>query len=93
MDSVKAFVSGAFEADNYQISRGNYQVKSTIVEKCKKYVQCLENNGLKVVDVDPEMVKADSLNDEKLKKVVHLGEKIEKTFNAPMDIEWAHERK
>mgnify|MGYP001245177158 CR=1 FL=1 len=85
----EGLVSGELEADNFEISRKSGEVSKKIVEKSKKYIQSADQKGLRVVGVDLGDQKKASVDDTQLKRVFDIGLNIEKTFSAPMDIEWA----
>ena len=86
----EGLVSGELEADNFEISRNSGEISKKIVEKAKKYVKA-PTKGLCVVGVDLGDQKKASIDDTQLKRVFETGLNIEKTFSAPMDIEWAIE--
>ena len=94
IESVYGNVKGLCVENLRQITLRSLElpVKSQkLVDKTNKYVQDALNKGIKLVSVSEEKVNLSTLSDGQIKKVSDLGEKIEKTFSTPMDIEWAME--
>jgi rifampicin phosphotransferase len=87
----EGLVSGELEADHFEISRISGDFTKKLLEKTNKYIQDPSKKGIKLVEVNSEKVNLSTLSDDLVKRVSNLGMLIEKTFNAPMDIEWAVE--
>ena len=87
----EGIVSGALTPDHYKVDRETYEMVYEFVPE-KPLMFCRTGqHGIAKVDVPPDKVSARVLTDNQLRRLVDLGNRIEKHFGSPQDIEWAME--
>jgi len=87
----EAIVSGSVNPDMYIVEKGNLRIISKKLEK--QDVMLKRGDGRNVwAEVPEDKINAQKLRDEDIKKLAELGERIEKHYNFPQDIEWAYEK-
>jgi len=82
----EALVSGIVNADNYKVREGNMIGKKISTKKLAVFAS--KNGGTREQEIEPERQNAQSLPDERILELEHLGRKIEAHFGSPQDIEW-----
>ncbi|WP_394843469.1 phosphoenolpyruvate synthase [Pendulispora brunnea] len=82
----EALVSGRVNADVYRVRNGKIIDKK--VSSKKLAILALEGGGTKEEAIEPERQNSQTLMDEQILQLEHLGRKIEKHFGCPQDIEW-----
>jgi pyruvate,water dikinase len=83
-------VSGEVTPDHYEVSKSkNKIITKTIVTQTKQLVRSKEGN--KPLAVSGPYQKLQKLDDGQILKLTKIGEKIEKHYYFPQDIEWAAE--
>ena len=82
----ESLVSGIVNADNYKVRNGRIIDKKVSTKKLAIY--SLEEGGTKEQEIAPEKQNQQSLTDEQILKLEHIGRKIEQHFGRPQDIEW-----
>ena len=83
-------VSGSITPDHYEIDKKNFQIiNRKIASQDKQLVK--NQNGSKLIPISKEFKESQKLQDEKIIELAKLGEKIEKHYFFPQDIEWALE--
>ncbi len=86
----EGLVSGALDADTYDVDRSSMAIKAEILEKSESFRQAPEG-GLHVVKVTAEHAKVSSLTDQQVVEVAKLALLLEEKLGAPQDLEWAFE--
>ncbi|HEY0670227.1 MAG TPA: phosphoenolpyruvate synthase [Sphingobacteriaceae bacterium] len=82
----EALVSGLVNADNYKVRNGKI-IEKKISEK-KLAIHALKDGGTEEQEIEPERRNKQSLTDEQILQLEHIGRKIENHFGCPQDIEW-----
>lgn len=88
----EALVSGLVSPDIYKIRKISLQIDSKIIGDKKLAILPIDGGGTKRVDITGEKSKRQVLKDSQIKKLAHLGIKIEKHYGCPQDIEWCLEK-
>ncbi len=86
----EGLVNGELDADNFEVSRRDFQTRSQIVEKNTCYQQAPQG-GLMKVAVPPENVKKPSLSENQVRELAELVLTLENKIGSPQDCEWAYE--
>ena len=84
----EGLVSGELDADHFAVSRDDFSIVPTIVDK-PFAIRAVATGGVEKVAVAPEKRLAPSLEDAHVVALAKLAVTIEETFGAPQDIEWA----
>jgi len=82
----EALVSGMVNADLYKVRNG--EVKDKKISAKKLAIYALKDGGTKEQAIEPEQQHRQTLTDEQILQLEHLGRKIEAHFGSPQDIEW-----
>ncbi len=82
----EALVSGLVSADCYKV-KGEEIIDKKIGTK-KLAVYGLKEGGTETRQIDPERQKTQTLTDEQILQLAHIGRQIEEHFGSPQDIEW-----
>ena len=82
----EALVSGLVSADNYKVKQEEIVDKMIATKKVAIYG--LKESGTVTQQLDPDQQTAQTLTDQQILQLAHLGRKIEKHFDCPQDIEW-----
>ena len=82
----EALVSGQVNADNYKVRNGKTIEKKISTKKLAIYP--LKDGGTKELEIEPQLQNMQSLTDDQILRLEHIGRKIEKHFGHPQDIEW-----
>jgi pyruvate,water dikinase len=82
----EALVSGLVNPDIYKVRGGSIVDKKISAKKLAVYA--LENGGTKVQEIEVDQQNRQSLTDERILQLEHIGRKIEEHFGCPQDIEW-----
>jgi pyruvate,water dikinase len=87
-----AVVGGEVTPDRWVMGKitGEISVRE-ISEKRIKHVP-LSAGGIETVPVEPELVRAECMNDAELQMLRDLARKVERHYGRPQDIEWAVDR-
>ncbi len=87
----EGIVSGALTPDHYQVDRETYElIQEFVPEKPIRYCQG-PSGGVQKLPVAPERVTARVVSDDELRRLVDLGNLVERHFGCPQDIEWGFE--
>ncbi|MES2964204.1 MAG: PEP/pyruvate-binding domain-containing protein, partial [Bdellovibrionota bacterium] len=86
----EGLVSGALDADAFDVKRSNLEIKADLVPKTEAFRQAPEG-GVRPEPVPEAQQKIASLSDAEVKKVARLALDLEAKFGGPQDIEWAFE--
>ena len=87
----EGIVSGAITPDHYKIDRETYEV-SFKYQAPKNIMYCKDGVcGIITVEVPPQLMTVPVLDEEDLKQLVDLANKVETHFGSPQDIEWGAE--
>ncbi len=87
----EGIVSGVITPDHYKIDRETYEIIHEFVPE-KNFMFCqIISHGVTKRDVPPEKVSIRVLTDDELRRLVDMGNKVERHFGYPQDIEWAIE--
>jgi pyruvate,water dikinase len=93
VDSVwglgEGLVSGALDADHFEVNRKNLRFESTIVPKEQAFRQA-PDGGVVPVDVPKEEQEVPSLTEERVAEVARLAIGLEEQMGSPQDCEWAY---
>ena len=85
-------VQGAVTPDHYEINKENFKVVNKIIGLQDK-MMLKAKSGNKTVKLDNRLKKQEKVSQKLIIEVAKLGQKIEKHYYFPQDIEWAIERK
>lgn len=88
----EAVVSGMVSPDNFVIDKETYRIiDKKISEKTKMCIKDPKTGDTIYIDVPQDKRNAESLTDDEIKELVNLGNKIERIYRFPQDVEWAIE--
>lgn len=87
----EGLVSGALDADEFEIERGNRVINGTIADKETCYYRASEG-GIEKSPVLEERRKIPSLSDKQIGEVCDLCISLEHDFGSPQDCEWVYEK-
>jgi len=82
----EAMVSGLVNADSYKVRNGEITEKKVSAKKLAIYA--LKDGGTKEQAIEPDQENRQTLTDEQILQLEHIGRKIEAHFGSPQDIEW-----
>ena len=82
----EALVSGLVNADIYKVRDSKVIDKKVSTKKLAVYAA--EDGGTKEQEIEPERQNKQTLTDEQILQLEHMGRKIEEHFGCPQDIEW-----
>jgi len=82
----EALVSGIVNADNYKVRDDRIIDKKISIKKLAIYA--LKDGGTKEQEIDPDQQKSQTLTEQQILQLAHIGRKIEEYFCRPQDIEW-----
>ncbi|WPU93707.1 phosphoenolpyruvate synthase [Mucilaginibacter sabulilitoris] len=82
----EAMVSGLVNADLYKVCNGNIIDKKISAKKLAIYA--LKDGGTKEQEIESGQQNKQTLTDEQILQLEHIGRKIEEHFGRPQDIEW-----
>lgn len=82
----EALVAGLVNADNYKVRNGQIIDKKISTKKLAIYA--VHDGGTQEQEIEPDMQNRQTLTDEQIVELEHLGRKIEEYFGCPQDIEW-----
>lgn len=82
----EALVSGMVTADCYKVREEEIIDKRIATKKLAIYAR--EEGGTKTEQIAPDQQKTQTLTNEQILKLAHIGRKIEAYFGCPQDIEW-----
>lgn len=87
----EGIVSGEITPDHYKVDRETYEV--IFKYKAPKGIMYCKDGvcGVVKVDVPEQLAGIPVLDDEELKQLVDIANKVEKHFGSPQDIEWGAE--
>jgi len=87
----EGIVSGTIRPDHYKVDRETYEIVYEFVPE-KQIMVCRDGNcGVITLQVPPDKAAAKVLTLDELRQLVDLGNKVERHFGCPQDIEWASE--
>jgi len=86
----EAVVSGLVNPDRYEFDKKRMDIRKHAINK-QEFL--LKNTGktLSRVDLDSEAGALRKLDDQSIRKVAYLCQRLESCFQAPQDVEWAYE--
>lgn len=84
-------VQGAVTPDRYNVEKGSYIINQKIISEQKLELKKLKGKNIKI-SVPKSRQKEAKLSDPQIKKLAEIGEKIQKHYFFPQDIEWAVEK-
>ncbi|UKS29474.1 phosphoenolpyruvate synthase [Paenibacillus sp. HWE-109] len=82
----EALVSGLVTADSYQVQEGKIVNKRIATKKLAIYGR--EEGGTVTKQIDPDQQKTQTLTEQQILQLAHIGRQIEAYFGSPQDIEW-----
>ncbi|WP_418282358.1 phosphoenolpyruvate synthase [Halorubrum sp. DTA98] len=86
----EAVVSGTVSPDNYVYDREREEViEATVADKKIQMIKDPETGETVQIEVDDDRRTARVLDDEEIKALVALGERVEDHYGVPQDVEWA----
>ncbi|MFK7823302.1 MAG: PEP/pyruvate-binding domain-containing protein [Oligoflexales bacterium] len=88
----EGLVSGALDADEFEVERSSRVVDGKVANKEFKYHRC-DLGGIEKVLLSDESRQAPSIDDEQIREVCDLCIKLEQDFGVPQDCEWVYENK
>ena len=86
----EGLVSGALEADGFDVRRSSLEFKADLATKTDAFRQAPEG-GVRSEKLTVQEQKISSLTDQEVRAVAQLALDLEKKLGAPQDIEWAIE--
>ncbi|MCA9522488.1 MAG: phosphoenolpyruvate synthase, partial [Myxococcales bacterium] len=84
----EAVVSGLVNPDRYRLSRDGALIERTAGEK-DLMIRWLDESGTEEQSVEPALVHAFCLDEQKLSRLHELANRCEHVFGGPQDLEWA----
>lgn len=89
----EAVVSGMVSPDNFVIDKETYRIiDKKISEKTKMCIKDPKTGSTVHIDVPQDKKNVESLTNDEIKELVNLGNKIERIYGLPQDVEWAIEK-
>lgn len=85
----EGLVSGAVDADSVTVDKSSGAVLEMVLGDKDRSFTPGGDQGCVVAEVDPSRRERAALSDAELLEVAELGRKLEASFGAPQDIEWA----
>ncbi|MCH5583834.1 phosphoenolpyruvate synthase [Shimazuella sp. AN120528] len=82
----EALVSGLVSADCYKVQENKIINKMIATKKLAIYGR--KKGGIETQQIDPDQQKTQTLTDQQILQLAHIGRKIEAYFGCPQDIEW-----
>ncbi|WP_445492552.1 phosphoenolpyruvate synthase [Niallia sp. 03133] len=82
----EALVSGLVSADNYKVQEEKIVNKRIATKKLAIYA--LKDGGTETQQIDPDQQKNQTLTEQQILQLAHIGRQIEAYFGCPQDIEW-----
>ncbi|MFB5675089.1 phosphoenolpyruvate synthase [Paenibacillus terreus] len=82
----EALVSGLVSADGYKVQEGQIVDKRIAAKKLAIYGR--KEGGTETQQIAPEQQNIQTLTDEQILQLAHIGRQIEAYFGQPQDIEW-----
>ncbi|MUK89574.1 phosphoenolpyruvate synthase [Ornithinibacillus sp. L9] len=82
----EALVSGLVSADSYQVQDGG--IVSKRIETKKIAIYGRKGGGTDTEQINPDQQKTQTLTDQQILQLSHIGRQIEEHFGCPQDIEW-----
>ncbi|MES1172336.1 MAG: PEP/pyruvate-binding domain-containing protein [Bacteroidota bacterium] len=86
----EGLVSGAVDADHFEVRRDTLECKPTVAQKATA-VRARAGGGVHVVGVPEADQNRPSLDEEQVREVAAMALRLEQALGAPQDIEWAFE--
>lgn len=87
----EGIVSGTITPDHYQVDRQTYEILTEFVPEKRIMITKDGSRGVRTVEVPPNLVAERVLTPEELRRLVDLGNSVERHFGGPQDIEWGIE--
>ncbi|WP_314590424.1 phosphoenolpyruvate synthase [Paenibacillus terrigena] len=82
----EALVSGLVSADLYKVQEGEIVEKRIATKKLAIYGR--KEGGTETQQIDPVQQKTQTLTEQQILQLAHIGRQIEAYFGCPQDIEW-----
>ncbi|MCA0754265.1 phosphoenolpyruvate synthase [Paenibacillus sp. N4] len=82
----EALVSGLVSADSYKVQEGEIVEKRIAAKKLAVYGK--EDGGTETKQVDLDQQMSQTLTEQQILQLAHIGRQIEAYFGCPQDIEW-----
>ena len=82
----EALVSGLVSADNYKVKEGG--ITEAMIATKKLAIYALKEGGTEKKQVNPVQQKLQTLSEQQILQLAHIGRQIEAYFGCPQDIEW-----
>jgi rifampicin phosphotransferase len=82
----EALVSGLVSADCYKVQEEKIVGKRIAAKKLAIYGR--KEGGIETQQIDPDQQKTQTLTDQQILQLAHIGRQIEAHFGCPQDIEW-----
>lgn len=82
----EALVSGLVSADCYKVQEGEIVDKKIATKKLAVYAR--QEGGTETRPIEPNEQKTQTLTDQQILQLAHIGRQIEAYFGQPQDIEW-----
>lgn len=82
----EALVSGLVSADCYKVQEGEIVDKKIATKKLAVYAR--QEGGIETRPIEPNEQKTQTLTDQQILQLAHIGRQIEAYFGQPQDIEW-----
>jgi pyruvate,water dikinase len=85
----EAVVSGAVSPDNYVVDREHGEIEAVTV--AEKTVMCVRGDDGQTVERSVPADRRDRqvLNEDEIRRLVEMGERVERHYGTPQDVEWA----
>ena len=83
-------VSGALEADEFEVERASRVTSGQVANKEFRYLRC-DEGGIEKVMLPDSLKQEPSLSEAQIQQVCDLSIKLEEDFGAPQDCEWVYE--
>ena len=86
----EGLVSGALDADEFEVERNSRVVKGAVASKDFKFCRS-EQGGIEKQELPKALGEEPSLNDPQIQEICDLCIKLEQDFGTPQDCEWVYE--
>jgi pyruvate,water dikinase len=87
----EGIVSGTITPDHYQVDRETYEIIGEFLPEKNIMVVKDGQGGVQTLTVPAERARSPVLTPDELKRLVGLGNQVERHFGSPQDIEWGIE--
>ena len=88
----EALVSGLVTPDIYYFNKRKNEIENMIISDKKVKIDFKEHGGVSLTDIEKDKRNIRALDNEKVSTLASVGQRIEKHYKCPQDIEWCMEK-